>query len=85
MVKCVIRLERDFQPKSICLSAEAVFVPVPVPTRTESVPRMSLEGKFGYQRDAARVAGKYSLGIIEDRVTRSQIVQVARTIGPRKE
>jgi hypothetical protein len=44
-----------------------------------------LEGEFSYQRDAARVAGKYSLGIIEDGIPRSQIVQVARTVGPRKE
>jgi len=39
-----------------------------------------LEGYLAHNCDGARVAGKYSLRVIEDCVPRSEIVQIARAV-----
>ena len=37
-----------------------------------------LEGEFAYDCNRARVAGKYRLRVVENRVTRREIVQITR-------
>ena len=44
-----------------------------------------LEGELGHQSNAASVAGKYRLRIVEDGIAGSEIVQIARAVRPREE